>query len=103
MYRSYRAVPPKIDCRRSIKREKGKKKKRKKKEKKEKRRKRIPIAHARYSPVRRPRLRIITACGSWRLGAEREAQKSLASQGYHAGGLTSPAQCPLIIVALTKS
>ncbi|RWW43004.1 hypothetical protein BHE74_00051381, partial [Ensete ventricosum] len=55
----YRAVPPKIDRRRSIEREKGrKKKKRKKKEKKEKKRKKY------LSPARDPRPCAVAARGS---------------------------------------
>ncbi|RWW22046.1 hypothetical protein GW17_00013779 [Ensete ventricosum] len=59
-----RAVPPKIDRRRSIAREKGRKKKKRKKKKKKKRGEKRPIARARSLPVRRHRLRAVPARGS---------------------------------------
>ncbi|RWW87321.1 hypothetical protein BHE74_00003869 [Ensete ventricosum] len=57
-----RSIEGEIDHRRSIEREKkGGRKKRKKKKKKEKRRKRIPIACARSSPMHRHRSRTVAS------------------------------------------
>ncbi|RWW03495.1 hypothetical protein GW17_00033352 [Ensete ventricosum] len=67
-----RSIEGEIDHRRSIEREKGKKKKRKKKKKREKTRKRIPIARARSSPVRRCSSRAVAARGSQSLFLPRE-------------------------------
>ncbi|RZR88796.1 hypothetical protein BHM03_00016429, partial [Ensete ventricosum] len=60
-----RSIEGEIDRRRSIEREKGKKKKKRKKKKKKKRKEeRIPIARARSSPVRRCRSCAVAAHGS---------------------------------------
>ncbi|RWW02197.1 hypothetical protein GW17_00034725 [Ensete ventricosum] len=80
----YRAVPSKIDRRRSIEREKGrKKKKRKKKKKKEKRRKRIPIACARSSPVRCRRSCVVASRAS-SPPTGRQRPRAVAARGSRA-------------------
>ncbi|RWW07658.1 hypothetical protein GW17_00028952 [Ensete ventricosum] len=58
------SIEGEIDRRRSIEREKGRKKKRRKKKKKKKRREKIPIARARSSPVRHRHSRAVATHGS---------------------------------------